>query len=36
MVPNIGTTVRRITHQRFYDYFANQEANKDVLSLANH
>ena len=35
-VPFLGTTVRRIPHQRFYDYFANTKVNSDVQSLANH
>jgi hypothetical protein len=34
LVPFLGTKVRRIPHQRFYDYFANQKANEDVLALA--
>jgi hypothetical protein len=33
-VPFVGTTVKRIPHQRFYDYFANQKAGEDVLALA--
>jgi len=33
--PFIGTRVKRIPHQRFYDYFASQKADKDVLALAN-
>jgi hypothetical protein len=32
--PLTGTTIRRIPHQRFYDYFANQKTNEAVLSLA--
>jgi L-fucose isomerase-like protein len=35
-VPFLGTTVRRIPHQRFYDYFANTIVNSDVKALANH
>jgi len=34
-VPYIGTTVKRIPHQRFYDYFAKQEVDEGVLALAN-
>ena len=34
IVPVIGTKVRNITHQRFYDYFLQQKVNKEVQSLA--
>jgi hypothetical protein len=33
-VPFLGTKVRRIPHQRFYDYFASQKTNEDILALA--
>lgn len=33
-VPIIGTKVRKIPHQRFYDYFANTKANAEVQALA--
>jgi hypothetical protein len=33
-VPAIGTKVRNITHQKFYDYFSQQKVNKEVQSLA--
>lgn len=32
--PFIGTKVRKIPHQRFYNYFANQKINEEVLELA--
>lgn len=34
-VPFIGTTVRTIPHQRFYDCFAQTKVNEDVKALAN-
>lgn len=34
IVPFLGTTVRSIPHQRFYDYFANTKVNKEVQALA--
>jgi len=34
IVPVIGTKVRNITHQRFYDYFSQQKVDKEVQSLA--
>ena len=34
-VPFLGTTVRRIPHQRFYDHFANIKVNSEVLALAD-
>lgn len=33
-VPFLGTTVRNIPHQRFYDYFANLKVNEEVQTLA--
>lgn len=33
-VPNIGTKVRKIPHQRFYDLFAQTKANDKVNALA--
>lgn len=33
-VPVIGTKVRNIPHQRFYDHFANQQADSKVQTLA--
>jgi len=34
ILPVIGTRVRNITHQKFYDYFSQTKVNKDVLELA--
>jgi hypothetical protein len=34
LVPFLGTKVRRIPHQRFYDNFASQKADENVLALA--
>ncbi len=34
MVPFIGTTVRRISHQRFYDHFERAKVNNEVNALA--
>ncbi len=34
-VPFIGTTVRKIPHQRFYDLFAQAKATDQVQALAN-
>ena len=33
-VPFIGTTVRRIPHQRFYDHFAGTQVSGEVTALA--
>lgn len=35
LVPGIGTQVRTIPHQHFYDLFAGKKADEKVLSLAN-
>jgi hypothetical protein len=34
-VPFIGTTVRRIPHQRFYDHFAQTKVTGEIEALAN-
>jgi len=33
-IPLIGTTVKNIPHQRFFDYFASTRVNSDVEALA--
>ena len=33
-VPFVGTTVRRIPHQRFYDLFAQAQVDDQVKELA--
>jgi hypothetical protein len=35
-VPFIGTTVRRIPHQRFYDHFAQTKVTGEIEALAKH
>jgi len=34
-VPVLGTRIRTVPHQRFYDYFADLKVNKEVEALGN-